>query len=71
MKDELYKKELDQQIEEKRKLEKERKAKAEEADKKFEEKLKNDEERRLIEEYERDEALRNYQASQVRKTLVS
>ena len=58
MRDELYKKELCEQIEKKLEIERESKAKAEEADRKLEEKLRKDDERNLNENLKREETLK-------------
>jgi len=69
MKNDIYKKELDKQIEEKRKLEKERKAKAQEVDRKLEEKLRMDDERILKENQDKEEVSKSHQVLSIQHFL--
>lgn len=64
MQRELYKRDLAKQIEEKKKLEWERKLKEMEIEKKFEENVRKEEEKLRL-QYEKELAERNYRATQV------
>lgn len=60
----MYKKELAQQIEEKRRLEDERKAKLKDEEERLEQKVRRDEEK-LRQDYNREQAELAYRAAQV------
>lgn len=64
MQRELYKRDLAEQIEEKKKLERERKLKEMEIERKIEENVRKEEEKLRL-QYEKEQAERNYRTTQV------